>query len=88
MGNLNHPETCWRDNTAGHKQFRRFLEGVDANFLLQAVEKPMRRGALLSLVLANNAGHVGNMQISGSLGCSDHEMLEFKICRPVKRVNS
>ncbi|GAB0203506.1 interleukin-6 receptor subunit beta [Grus japonensis] len=35
MGNFNHPDICWRDNTAGHKQSRRFLECVDDNFLLQ-----------------------------------------------------
>ena len=29
MGDFNHPDICWRDNTAGHKQSRRFLECVD-----------------------------------------------------------
>ncbi|KAK4831507.1 hypothetical protein QYF61_018091 [Mycteria americana] len=28
MGHFNHPDICWRDNTAGHKQSRRFLEYV------------------------------------------------------------
>ena len=34
MGDFNHPDICWRDNTAGHKQSRRFLECIDDNFLL------------------------------------------------------
>jgi len=25
MGNFNHPDLCWRNNTAGHRQSRRFL---------------------------------------------------------------
>jgi len=25
MGDFNHINNCWRDNTAGHKQSRRFL---------------------------------------------------------------
>ncbi|GAB0210292.1 cAMP-dependent protein kinase inhibitor alpha [Grus japonensis] len=38
-----------RDNTAGHKQSRRFLECIDDNVLLQAIEEPTRRGAMLDL---------------------------------------
>lgn len=26
MGDFNHPCICWKDNTAGHKNSRRFLE--------------------------------------------------------------
>ena len=33
MGDFNHPNICWRDNTAGHKQSRRFLQCTDDNFL-------------------------------------------------------
>lgn len=29
MGDFNHPLIFWKDNTAGHKQPRRFLEGTD-----------------------------------------------------------
>ncbi|PKU30860.1 dtw domain-containing protein 2 [Limosa lapponica baueri] len=87
MGDFNHPNICWRDNTAGHKQSKKFLECVDDNFLLQVVEE-MRRGATLDLVLTNKEGLVGNVKLKGSLGCSDHEMVEFKILRTVRRVRS
>ncbi|PKU48218.1 dtw domain-containing protein 2 [Limosa lapponica baueri] len=76
MGDFNHPDTCVRDNTAGHKQSRRFLEGIDGNFLLQVTEKPIRRGAILDLVLTNKEGLVGNVKLKGSLGCSDYEMVD------------
>ncbi|KAM9590815.1 uncharacterized protein ACIBXB_005869 [Morphnus guianensis] len=88
MGNFNHPDICWRDNTAGHKQSRRFLECVDDNFLLQVIEEPTRRGARLDLVLTNKEGLVGNVKLKGSLGCSDHEMVEFKNLRAARRAHS
>ncbi|GAB0179473.1 hypothetical protein GRJ2_000412600 [Grus japonensis] len=84
MGNFNHPNICWRDNTEGHKQSRRFLECIDDNFLLQVTEEPMRtRSAMLDLVLTNKEG-----LLKGSLGCNDHEMVEFKILRAARRVHS
>ncbi|GAB0193293.1 mitochondrial enolase superfamily member 1 [Grus japonensis] len=33
---------------------------------------------MLDLVLTNKEGLVGDMKLKGSLGCSDHEMVEFK----------
>ncbi|KAM9591177.1 uncharacterized protein ACIBXB_006074 isoform 2-T3 [Morphnus guianensis] len=88
MGDFNHPNICWRDNTAGHKQSRRFLECVDDNFLLQVIEEPTRRGAMLDLVLTNKEGLVENVKLKGGLGCSDHEMVEFKILRAARRAHS
>ncbi|KAM9591189.1 uncharacterized protein ACIBXB_006085 isoform 1-T2 [Morphnus guianensis] len=88
MGDFKHPNICWRDNMAGHKQSRRFLECVDDNFLLQVIEEPMRRGAMLDLVLTNKEGLVGNVKLKASLGCSDHEMAEFKILRAARRAHS
>ncbi|GAB0182280.1 hypothetical protein GRJ2_000693300 [Grus japonensis] len=79
-GYFNHPDICWRDNTAG-----RFLECADDNLLLQVIEEPMWRGAMLDLVLTNKEGLVGNVKLKGSLGCSDHEKVEFKILREVRR---
>ncbi|KAM6092638.1 uncharacterized protein LJ206_005604 [Theristicus caerulescens] len=86
MGDFNHPG-IW-DNTEGHKQSGRFLECIDGNFLLQLIEEPMRRGAMLDLVLTNKERLVGNVKFKGSLGCSDHEIVEFKILRALRRVHS
>ncbi|GAB0205478.1 mitochondrial enolase superfamily member 1 [Grus japonensis] len=88
MGDFNHPDICWRDNTAEHKQSRKFLECVDDNFLLQVIEEPMRRGAMLDLIFTNKEGLVGDVKLKGSLGCSDHKMVEFRILRAARRALS
>ncbi|GAB0178980.1 hypothetical protein GRJ2_000363300 [Grus japonensis] len=88
MGDFNHPDIFWKDNTAEHKQSRRFLECVDDDFLLQVIEEPMRRGAMLDLVFTSKESLVGNVKLKGSLGCSDHEMVEFKILRAARSTHS
>jgi len=88
MGDFNHPDICWRDNTAGQRQARRLLECVEDNFLLQVIEEPTRRGEMLDLVLTNKEGLTGNVKVKGSLGCSDHEMVKFKILRAARWVHS
>jgi len=53
---------------------------MDKNFLTQVIEKPMRRGALLDLLLvANKEGLNGDVKVKGSLGCGDHKMVEVRI---------
>jgi len=79
MGDFNHPDICWEDNTARHMQSRRFLQSIDDNFLMQAVEEPMRRGVLLDLILMNKEELVADVKVGGSLGCSDREMVNFRI---------
>ncbi|GAB0206503.1 hypothetical protein GRJ2_003115900 [Grus japonensis] len=79
MGDFNCPDICWKGNRARHAQSRRFLQSTDDNFLTQVVEEPTRRGVLLDLVLMNKEGLVGDVKDGGSLGCSDHEMVEFRI---------
>ncbi|GAB0203625.1 hypothetical protein GRJ2_002828100 [Grus japonensis] len=48
----------------------------------------MTRGAMMDLVLTNKEGLVGDVKLKGSLGCSDHEMVEFKILRAARRAHS
>ncbi|GAB0180076.1 hypothetical protein GRJ2_000472900 [Grus japonensis] len=43
---------------------------------------------MLDLVLTNKEGVVRNVKLKGSLGCNDHEMVEFKILKAAKRVHS
>ncbi|GAB0199701.1 hypothetical protein GRJ2_002435500 [Grus japonensis] len=88
MGDFSQPNICWRDETAGHNQSGRFLECVDDNFLLQVKEDSKRKGAMLDLVLTNKERLVGNVKLKGSFGCSDHETVEFKILRAVRRAHS
>ncbi|GAB0175856.1 hypothetical protein GRJ2_000050800 [Grus japonensis] len=88
MGDFNHPDICWRDNAAERKQSRKFLECVDENFLLQVIKEPTRRGAMLDLILTNKEGLIGDVKLKGSLGCSDDEMVEFRILRAARRARS
>ncbi|GAB0208014.1 hypothetical protein GRJ2_003267100 [Grus japonensis] len=43
---------------------------------------------MLDLVLTNKEGLVGDVKLKGSLGCSDHEMVEFRILRAARRALS
>jgi len=49
VGHFSQPGICQRDNTAGHKQSRRFLECIDDSFLLQVIEGP--KGVVLCWTL-------------------------------------
>ena len=46
---------------------------------MQVVEEQTRKGALLGLILTNMEGLVENVKVGGSLGSSDHEMVNFRI---------
>ena len=63
------------------------MERIDDNFQLQVIEEPMRT-ALLDLILTKNERLVGNVKIKGNLGCSDHEIVEFRILGARRRVKS
>ena len=78
MGDFNHPNICWMDNTEGHQQFKRFLE---CDNFFQVVQEPMRKGAMLDFILTNKKELVSNVKLNGSLGCSNHRKVEFKIRR-------
>lgn len=71
MGDFNHPDICWKGNTAGHKQSK-FLECTDGNFLTQVIEEPKRGHSLTDLILQTSRSWYGDMKIGGSLDCSDH----------------
>ena len=82
-----HPDICWDSGTAGGRQSRRFLESVEDNFLVQVIDGPTRGEALLDLVLTNAEESIREVKIGGSLGCSDHALVEFVIlkCGPGKK---
>jgi len=86
MGDFEHPNMWWKDHTASNTQSRRFREGIDDNILTQVVEEPTRGGVLLDFVLTNRDGLVEEVQVGGSLGCSNHEMVECRILRGGSRV--
>jgi len=55
---------------------------------MQVVEEATRKGALLDLVLKNKEGLVEDVKSGGSLGCSDHEMVNFRFLRGGSRALS
>jgi len=79
VGDFNHPDISWEDHTARHSQSRRFLQSINDNFLMQVVEEPTRKGALLDLVLTKKEGLLEDVKARGRLSCSDCEIVEFRI---------
>jgi len=77
MGDFKHPDICWDSGMAGGRQSRRFLESVQDNFLVQIIDGPTRGEALLDLVLTNEEESIREVKIGGSLGCSNHALVEF-----------
>ncbi|KAK4824925.1 hypothetical protein QYF61_021545 [Mycteria americana] len=88
MGNFNHPDICWRDNTAGHMQSRRFQECIDDNFLTQVIKEPTGEVALLDLILTKKKGLVGDVKVRDNVGGNDQEMMDFRIPRGKSKTNS
>lgn len=88
MGDFNNPSICWKDDTAGDKQSRRCLDGVDDNFLLEEI-----RGTKEERDYAGPCPHqqevsCGKCDASGQPWLHGHGMLEFEILRAKRRVCS
>ena len=50
---------------------------------VQVVDRPTRGEALLDLLLTNAEETIKGVNVGGSLGCSDHALVEFVISRDV-----
>ena len=81
MGDFNHPDICWDSGMAGGRQSGRFLESVEDSFLVRVIDGPTRGEALPDLVLTNEEESIREVKIGGSLGCSDHALVEFVILK-------
>ena len=55
---------------------------------MQLIREPMRGAAPLILLFTNREGLVGDVEVGGCLGQSDHNMVEFLILGGVRRGNS
>jgi len=71
LGSFNHPDICCKSSRASCKQFRRLLECIENNFLIQATGSPARGEALLDLLLTNIIKLTRVVNTGGRLGCSD-----------------
>ena len=68
---------------AGCKQSREFLEGVKDSFLILTAGC-----AQLDLLFRNEENFVGDVNLNGSLVCSDHEIMKLKILWGVKKAST
>ena len=80
-GDFNHADICWDSGMAGGRQPKRFLESVEDNLLVQVIDGPIRGEALPDLVFTNAEESIREVKMGGSLGCSDHALVEFVILK-------
>lgn len=78
-GDCNHPDICWRNGTARHKQSRRLLASTDGNLLTRVVQEPEGRGVQLNLVPTNKEGLLGEVEAGSSPGGRYHGAVELCI---------
>lgn len=86
LEDFDHPNIYWKSSTTSCWQFRRLLECTEDNFLSQVIGSPIREVAILYLMVTNAIELTGDMKHGGSLGCSDHSLVEFTY--KAQRVNS
>ena len=60
---------------------------VVKNFLIPVINRP-KRCSLPDLLLTSKEKLVRDVKASGNLGCSNHELVEFKILREASKMNS
>jgi len=78
MRDFNLPDANWEHHIADTNRSRRFLKHFDDNLMVQVLREPTRKGALLDLLLVKREGLAGKVALSGHLGHSNHEVVEFK----------
>jgi len=89
LEDCNHPDICWKISTASCRRFRRFLECIEDDFLSQVSNTPTRGvPAILDLMIINASELIGAVKTGGSLGCSDHTLVEFTVLRDMGKVRS
>jgi len=88
LGDFNHPDICWKSSTASCRKSRRFLECLEDDFLSQVIDTPTLGDAILDLMLTNASKLIGDVKTGGSLGCSDHALVEFAVLRDMGKARS
>ncbi|XP_065512984.1 long-chain fatty acid transport protein 6-like [Caloenas nicobarica] len=88
LGGYNHPKICWKSSTESCRQSKRLLECIEYNFLSQVIESSTREDAILNLMVTNATELISDIRIGGSLGCSDHMLVEFPVLRDVEQVKN
>lgn len=85
IGDFNYLDVCWESNAAGCKQCRRLLEHRGQ---IPDLDKLTRVKASLDTVFNNSDEPIKEVNIGGSLGCSDYVLVELMILRNMGRAKS
>ncbi|GAB0204009.1 mitochondrial enolase superfamily member 1 [Grus japonensis] len=88
LGDFNHPDICWKSSMATYRQSRRLLECIEDNFLSQVIDSPTRGDVILGLMVINGSELISDIKTGGSLGCSDHALVEFAVLRDMSQAKS
>ncbi|PKU36007.1 nedd4-binding protein 2-like 2 [Limosa lapponica baueri] len=88
LGDFNHPNISWKNNTASCRQSRWLLECLNDNFLRQKIDSPTQGNVILDLIVTNTSELIRDVKIGGNLGCSDHALVEFTVLRDTCRTRS
>lgn len=67
------------------QQSRRLPECTEDNILSQVIDSPTRGDEILDLMVTNTSELIGDIKIGGSLGCSNHALVEFAVLRDMGR---
>jgi len=86
LGDFKPPNICWKSSTASCRQSRRLLEHIENNFLSLVIDSPTRGDAVLDLLVTNASKLIGDIKIGGSLGCSDHALVDSAVLRDTGQV--
>lgn len=79
VGHFSLPDVNWEHDTDGTNRSRRVLKHLDDNFLVWVLGEPAEKNACLDLFLVNREDLVSEVEMSGRLGHSNPEAIEFKI---------
>jgi len=88
LRDFNHPDICWKSGTESGGQSRRLLECIEEDFLSQLIDSPTQGDAILDLMLTSASELIGGVKTGGSLGCSDHTLVEFTVLRDIGKARS
>ena len=64
------------------------MECFEDSFLSQVIDSPTRGDAILDLLVTSASELIGDVMTGGSLGCSDHALVDFAVLRHVGQAKS
>eukprot|EP00061_Rhincodon_typus_P011925 g37304.t1 len=79
VGDFNFPCNDWDSLSAWDADGREFMRSIQKDILIQYLNSPTRRGALLDLILGNEPGQVVEFSVEEQLWNSDRNAVSFNI---------